>query len=67
LPAAALERMTRYPNGAKPAPDYRYGVLVVIVRGIPYLGSTPLTATEAVEVEAEKVVQDDDLDDAEAA
>jgi hypothetical protein len=36
-------------------------VLVIVVRGIPYLGTTPLTAADVAE--AEEVVQDD-LDDA---
>ena len=48
------------PNGDKPSPDYRCGLLVVVVRGIPQLGTIPLTAAE---VEAEDVVQDN-LDDA---
>jgi hypothetical protein len=62
-----LERMTRYPNGDKPAAGYRCGLLVVVVRGIPYLGTVPLIAAEVATVEAEVVAQDDDLDDATAA
>jgi hypothetical protein len=62
-----LERMTRYPNGDKPAAGYRCGLLVVVVRGIPYLGTTPLTAAEAAEVEAEESVQDIEIDDGEDA
>ena len=52
--------MIRYPNGDKPAPDYRCGMLVVVFRGIPYLGTTPLT--EVAEVDVEDVVADDDAD-----
>jgi hypothetical protein len=35
--------------------------LLVVVRGIPYLGTIPLTATEVATVEAAEVVPDDDL------
>ena len=52
-----LERMTRYPNGDKPAAGYRCGVLAVVVRGIPWVAA----------VEAEPMVQDIEIDDGEDA
>ena len=41
--------------------------LLVVVRGIPYLGATPLTAAQADAVAEEAVVPDVDLDDATGA
>ena len=43
------------------------GLLVIVIRGIPHLGTTPLTATEAATVEAKDVAADVDLDNATAA
>ena len=38
--------MSFNPTGENPEPDYPYGVMVVYVLGVPYLGTTPLTEAE---------------------
>ena len=41
--------------------------LLVVVRGIPNLGATPLTAAQAAVIEAGEAVQDIESDDGEDA
>jgi hypothetical protein len=50
------------PHRSRPEPDYPYGVLIVTVLGVPYLGTVALAEAEADAVATEAVVPNIDED-----